>query len=144
MEPTEKGKVQGTGRVRDALRKHSVRYGNGVITSRDKGLAAVQRDLKRAGMPPGVEQWQIPIVFRPTGDVLSFVGRMKPGARVPAHAHKFGVVRVVIEGSLKYGRMTLKVGDWMFVPAGQVYAVTAGPGGCKTMYHHGSCPSPPW
>jgi anti-sigma factor ChrR (cupin superfamily) len=139
MEPDDKGRVQGARRVVDALHKHNVRYGNGVITSRDKGVAAAQRELKRTGMPPGVEQWQVPIVFRPDGDVLSFMGRMKPGARVPPHSHSHAVVRVIIGGSLKYGRLTLKVGDWMYVPAGQVYSVTAGPDGCTTTYHHGIC-----
>lgn len=144
MKADEKGHSQGARRVSDALKKHGVRYGNGVITSRDKGVAAAQRDLKRTGMPPGVEQWQIPIVFRPTGDVLSFMGRMKPGATVPAHSHEFGVARVVIKGELKFGRKTLKVGDWMFVPAGVVYAVTAGPSGCQVQYHHSPCPWPPF
>lgn len=142
MKPAGKGKTLGTQRVIDALHKHGIRYGKGVITSRDKGIAAAQRDLKRTGMPPGVEQWQIPIVFRPTGEVLSFMGRMRPGAKVPAHSHEFGVARVVIEGELKFGRKTLKVGDWMVVPPGQVYAVTAGPRGCRILYHHTPCPWP--
>ncbi|MHB8612040.1 MAG: cupin domain-containing protein [Candidatus Dormibacteraceae bacterium] len=120
-----------------SLRKHGVRYGKGVITSRDKGVAAAQRDLKREGMPPGVESWQIPVVFRPSGDILSFITRMKAGATVPAHSHDHSVIRFVFKGSLKYGRLTLKVGDWMYVPAGQVYSVTAGPGGCTILYGHG-------
>ncbi len=139
MKADNKGRVQGARRVRDALQKHGVRYGKGVITSRDKGVAAVQRDLKREGMPPGVESWQIPIVFRPGGDILSFMTRMKPGASVPAHAHDHAVVRVVLKGSLKYGRVTLKVGDWMLVPAEQTYSVTAGPEGCSILYGHGPC-----
>ena len=144
MQPGGRGTLRGTQAIIDALRKHGVRYGNSVITSRDKGIAAAQRDLKRTGMPPGVEQWQIPIVYRPTGDVLSFLGRMKPRARVPAHSHEFGVERVVLKGDLRFGRKTLKVGDWMFVPAGVVYAVSAGPQGCTIMYRHGPCPWPPW
>jgi len=110
-----------------------------VITSRDKGMDAVQRDLKRTGMPPGVEQWQIPIVVRPTGDALSFTGRMEAGAEVPEHAHAHPLLRIVIAGSLDYGDVTLKPGDWMFVPAGQSYSIKAGPDGCSTFYHHGSC-----
>ena len=143
METDANGRTRGAQMIIDALKKHDVRYGDGVITSRDKGLLAVQRELKRTGMPPGVEQWLIPIVFRPSGDVLSFRGRMKPGARVPVHGHKFGVVRIVLEGSLKFGRMTLNVGDWMFVPAGQQYSVTSGPQGCLISYHHGTCTWPP-
>jgi quercetin dioxygenase-like cupin family protein len=141
MEPDKKvkGRVQGSQRVIDALKRHGVRYGKGVITSRDKGVAAVQKDLKREGMPPGVESWQIPVLFHPTGDVLTFLTRMKPLARVPEHSHDHAVVRVVLEGQLKYSRLTLKVGDWMFVPANVVYTVTAGPDGCRILYHHCPC-----
>jgi quercetin dioxygenase-like cupin family protein len=145
MKVGTKGGVQGARRVVAALRKNGVHYGKGVITSRDKGVAAAQRDLKREGMPRGVESWQIPIVFRPTGDILTFITRMKPGATVPAHSHDHSVVRFVFKGSLKYGRMTLKVGDWMYVPAGQVYSVTAGPTGCSITYGHGlPCRWPPF
>ncbi len=138
MKADSKGRVQGTRRVVEALHKNGVRYGKGVITSRDKGVAAAQRDLKREGMPRGVESWQIPVVFRPGGDVLSFITRMKPGAIVPKHSHDHAVVRFVFKGSLKYGRVTLKIGDWMFVAAGQEYSVMAGVDGCSVLYGHGS------
>ncbi|MGH7761360.1 MAG: cupin domain-containing protein [Candidatus Dormibacteraceae bacterium] len=137
MKADSRGRVLGARRVVDALQKNGVRYGKGVITSRDKGVAAAQRGLKREGTPPGVESWQIPLVFRPTGDILSFMTRMKAGASVPTHSHDHAVVRVVLKGSLKYGRVTLKVGDWMFVPPGQKYAVTAGSDGCIILYGHG-------
>lgn len=147
MEQDEKGRSRGAQRVIDALTNRNVRYGNEVLTSRDKRVVAVQRDLKRTGMLPGVEQWQIPMVFRPTGDVLSFLSRMKPGVRVPAHSHEFGVARIVVGGSLvarfvtegSTKRVTLKVGDWMFVPAGLSYALQAGLHGCIVFYHHGPC-----
>jgi quercetin dioxygenase-like cupin family protein len=144
MVADNRGRVRGARTVAAALRKNGVHYGKGVITSRDKGVAAAQRDLKREGMPPGVESWQIPVVFRPTGDILTFITRMKAGATVPAHSHDHSVVRFVFRGSLKYGRVTLKVGDWMYVPAGQVYSVTAGPDGCSITYGHGlPCRRPP-
>jgi ChrR-like protein with cupin domain len=139
LERDDKDEVRGVRRVKDALQKHGVRYGNRVITSRDKGMDAIRNDLKRTGMPPGVEQWQVPIVVKPSGDALSFTGRMEPGAEVPEHAHPHPVYRIVIEGSLEYGDLTLKPGDWMFVPAGLAYSITAGPDGCSTFYHHGSC-----
>jgi quercetin dioxygenase-like cupin family protein len=138
MKADAKGHVQGAHRVSDALKKRGVRYGKGVITSRDKGVAATQRDLEREGMPKGVRSWQIPIVFRPSGDVLGFMTRMNKGATVPAHSHDHAVVRIVFKGSLKYGRVTLKAGDWMIVPAGVEYSVTAGIDGCSILYAH--CP----
>jgi len=139
LERGEKDEVRGTRRVKDALEKHGIRYGDRVITSRDKGMDEVKGDLKRSGMPPGVEQWQVPIVVKPSGEALSFTGRMEAGAEVPEHVHKHPVFRIVIEGSLEYGDLTLKPGDWMFVPAGQAYSLKAGPDGCSTFYHHGPC-----
>jgi len=139
MEADRRGTLRGARSVAAALLRNGVHYGKGVITSRDRGVAAAQRDLKREGMPPGVESWQIPLVFRPTGQVLSFITHMKPGATVPAHSHDHAVVRFIFKGSLKFGRVTLKVGDWMYVPAGQVYSVTAGINGCGITYGHGIC-----
>ena len=143
-ERDQKGEIRGSRRIKEALQKHGVRSGKGILTSRDTGMSAVKRELKRTGMPPGVEQWQLPVTLGPGEDILSFTGRMKPGAKVPKHAHKQAVFRLVIEGSLKYGGKTLKPGDWMYVPAGQAYALTAGPQGCTTLYHHGlPSPGPP-
>jgi len=143
-ERDDKDELKGVGRVKAALRKHGVSFGNRVITSRDKGMDAVQSDLKRTGMPPGVEQWQIPIALGKGEDILCFAGRMEPGATVPEHAHKQAIFRVVVDGSLEYDGMTLKAGDWMLVPAGRAYGLTAGPNGCTTMYHHLPWPWPWW
>jgi mannose-6-phosphate isomerase-like protein (cupin superfamily) len=138
-ERNEKGEVKGVRRVADALKKHGVRLGNRVITSQDKGMDAAQRDLKRAGSPPGVEQWQIPIVLgadKNIQDILCFVSRMEPGAKVPEHSHNHGLLRIVIEGTLKYRDLELKPGDWMLVPKGVSYSVEAGARGCHVMYPH--------
>jgi hypothetical protein len=141
-ERDKKGEIKGARRIKDALQKHKVSSGNRVMTSRDTGMNAVKRELKRSSMPRGVEQWQIPVALGAGEDTLSFTGRLKPGAKVPKHAHKQSVFRVVISGSLKSGGKTLKAGDWMFVPAGQSYELQAGPEGCWTFYHHG-LPVPP-
>jgi anti-sigma factor ChrR (cupin superfamily) len=135
-ERDQKGEVRGARRIKDALTKNKVRLGKGVITSRDTGMAAVRRDLKRNGLPRGVEHWQMPIMLGQGGDIVCFMSRLKPGTKVPEHAHKQAVFRVVIEGELKTGRKTLKPGDWMLVPAGQIYSVQAGPNGCKIFYAH--------
>ncbi len=135
-ERDQKGEVRGARRIKNALTKNKVRLGKGVITSRDTGMAAVRRDLKRTGLPRGVEHWQMPIMLGQGGDIVCFTSRLKPGTKVPEHAHKQAVFRVVIEGELKTGRKTLKAGDWMLVPAGQIYSVQAGPTGCKIFYAH--------
>lgn len=129
-----KGGTKGAQRIKAALEKHKVSSASRVITSRDARMNDVKRTLKRprASMPPDVEQWQLPVTLGPRHAVLIFTGRMKPGTKIPAHAHKNDLFRVVISGSLKYRGKTLRVGDWMFVPAGQSYSLQAGPKGVVT------------
>jgi hypothetical protein len=142
-ERNQKGELNGTRRIIDALKKNNVHLGKGVITSRDTGMAAVRRDLKRTGLPPGVEHWQMPIVLGERGDILCFISRLKPNTIVPEHAHEgIAVFRVVIEGKLIYGRKTLHPGDHIFIPGGVKYAVKGGPEGCVIFYAHIPWPFP--
>lgn len=137
LQRDQNGVLDGVRRVQDALRKNDVRFANRVITSQDKGMQATQRDLKRTGSPAGVEQWIMPIVFGPKDkEILCFVSVMEPGAKVPAHSHGQGHFRIVIEGSVKYGGVELNPGDWMSVPEGALYALEAGPKGCRILYWH--------
>jgi quercetin dioxygenase-like cupin family protein len=141
-ERDSKGQVRGVLRISDALRKNKVSLGKGVITSRDRGMAAVRRDLKRTGMPRGVEQWLMPVVVA-DGNFLFFISRLKPGTKVPRHSHDdIDVLRVVIKGELKVGRVTLKPGDFMLALRGVEYATQAGPQGCTICYGHISPPAP--
>ena len=132
----KKGQLNGVTAIRAALRKNHVRLGKGVITSRDPGVAKVTRSLKQKGLPDGVEQWLLPIVLGPDAEVLCFFSHLEPGAIVPTHTHEHSVFRVVISGELKFGRKTLKQGDWMYVPAGVAYSIQAGPHGCCPCYMH--------
>ena len=142
-ERDQKGELKGARRIKDALQKNNVRLGKGVITSRDTGMAAVRRDLKRTGLLPGVEHWQMPIVLGERGEILCFISRLKPNARVPEHAHEgIGVFRVILDGCLKYGRKTLNRGDWMLVPGGVDYEVQACSEGCVVFYGHFPWPIP--
>jgi quercetin dioxygenase-like cupin family protein len=135
-ERDKKGELLGARRVKAALRKNAVNLGRGVVTSRDRGMAAVVRDLKRTGMPKGVQTWQIPVVFGHY--LLAFISTLDPGTIVPEHEHTVGVFRVVIEGELIFGRKTLKPGDWMFVPARTRYSIRAGKKKkLKIFYGHG-------
>lgn len=135
-ERDQKGQLRGKLRIRAALRKNKVSLGKGVITSRDPGMAAVMRDLKRSGMPRGVQSTQMPIVIG--RDLLCFISTINPGTIVPEHAHTHAVLRVVIEGELIFGRKVLKPGDWMFVPARTTYSIRAGrKKKLKIFYGHG-------
>jgi quercetin dioxygenase-like cupin family protein len=142
LDRNAKGQINGAARVADVLRKRGMRAANQVTTSRDTGMAAARNDLKRTGMAAGTEHWQLPVEV-PIDGVVMFITRMKPGVAIPEHAHRVWVFRVVITGSLKYGRKTLKPGDWMLVPPGKRYAVVAGAGGCTVFYAHCIGPLPP-
>jgi quercetin dioxygenase-like cupin family protein len=142
LERNAKGEIKGVRRVIDALQKNRVRFGNRVVTSRDRGMEGVRKDLRRSPMPPGVQQWQLPVVLGSAGDVLLFMSQYKPGAKVPSHSHTNNLFRIVIEGSLKYRGVTLGPGDWQYVRAGVPYALQAGPDGCVIAYGHGPTPSP--
>jgi quercetin dioxygenase-like cupin family protein len=123
-ERDKRGQLKGVAMIKAALRKNHVTLGKGVITSRDPGIARVMRSLKRSGMPEGVEQWLLPVIIGPQDGVLYFKSSLKAGTTVPTHSHKHSVFRVVISGELKFGRKTLKAGDWMFVPGGQPYSIS--------------------
>lgn len=144
LERNAKGEIKGVRRVLNALQKNGVRYGNRVVTSRDRGMTAVRKDLRRTPMPDGVQQWQLPVVLGAAGDVLWFISEYEPGAKVPSHSHNHVVFRIVLQGSVKYRDVTLKAGDWMLVPPGQPYALQAGPlERCIIAYGHGPS-TPPW
>ena len=112
---------EGKRRVAEALKK----LGDGVITSRDRGVSDVLFDQFRSGMPPGISQWQLPVKL--DGPVFGFLTHMHPGAVVPSHSHKRDLFRIVISGTLILddGR-ELKAGDWMFVPKNVDYSLRAG------------------
>jgi mannose-6-phosphate isomerase-like protein (cupin superfamily) len=121
---------EGKRRVAAALEK----LGGGVITSRDAGLNDILFDHFRPNMPPGVDQWQLPVKL--DGPVFFFLSVLGPGAIVPSHEHKRDLFRVVVSGSLilEDGR-ELKGGDWMYVPAGASYSVRAGLNPGAIVYH---------
>lgn len=134
LERDATGETRGARRVRDALKKNGLKYENRVITSRDKGMAGVRRDLKRATTLRGVQQWQMPVLL--PGQVW-LEARHRPGAKIPEHSHKGWVMHIVISGAMKYRNQTLKVGDWILVPPGQLYSLEAATNpGCVTYYIH--------
>ena len=143
LKPNAKGQYRAAQRVRDALRKNKVQATDRITTSRDPGMAAAQRSLKRTGMPVGSQSWQLPVAH-PLDNLMITITRMRPGATVETHTHKVWVFRFIIQGSLKYGKRTLRPLDWMLVPPGEPYSVTAGPEGCVILYGHcDPIPPPP-
>ncbi len=138
LQRDERGELNGMRRVKDALRKHGVRLSSRVVTSQDEGMQEALQELRRTTAPAGVEQWQLPVVFCPEGEgeVLMFVSRLEAGARVPTHSHDHAHARFILDGSVRYGDLELKRGDWMAVPAGVEYQLEAGPTGTLMCYPH--------
>ena len=142
LDRNAKGQIKGAARVADVLRKRGMRAAKQITTSRDPGMAAARNDLKRTGMAAGTEHWQLPVEV-PIDGVVMFITRMKAGVAIPEHAHRVWVFRVVIAGSVKYGRKTLKPGDWMLVPPERRYSIVGGPSGCTMFYAHCVVGPPP-
>ena len=125
----------GAERVRAALKKHGIVMERRVITSRDPGMDEVRYELRRPDMPPGFQQWQLPIIFN--GPAFCFLTVSEPGAVVPSHAHRRNLFRVVLSGSIFTNGRELKVGDWMYVPKGTPYSYSAGLNpGATTMHFY--------
>jgi quercetin dioxygenase-like cupin family protein len=59
-----------------------------------------------------------------------------PGDRYAPHSHAYEKVLYCVEGSIVFvldreaGRLELKAGDRMVLPAGTVHSAEVGPGGC--------------
>ncbi len=125
----EGGKLKGVTRVKDALNRHGVKSGRRIVTSRDKGQDAVHRDLVRTRVPKGFQQWQLPVALGPDQNILAFMTHGAPDAVLPSHSHDVDLFRIVVSGSVRYKDQELTAGDWMVVPSGIAYQLTAGPVG---------------
>lgn len=128
LEKSAGGETKGARRISDALKKAGIKTEGRVVTSRDKGMAQLKTALARENPPKGFKQWQLPVVL---GEgAVAFMTAGKPGAKLPSHAHKATLFRVIISGSVRSNGKTLKAGDWMFVPSGQSYSLDVGSDGC--------------
>jgi len=111
-------------RIREALERHNIRIDDTrVVTSRDSGMDDVRFHLRREGLPPGFQQWQLPIKL--SGETYFFLTVAEAGAVVPTHSHKRDLFRIVVWGAIIFNGIELKVGDWMFVPKGVPYSFSA-------------------
>ncbi|HEY8684084.1 MAG TPA: cupin domain-containing protein [Chloroflexota bacterium] len=127
----------GKERIERALKNHGIVIKDKVITSRDKGMDDVLYELRRKGMPEGIESWQLPIILERS--TFGFLTVAQPGAIVPTHKHSRNLFRVVLSGAIVTDGKELKTGDWMYVPAGVPYSYHASlnPGsGAITMHFY--------
>jgi mannose-6-phosphate isomerase-like protein (cupin superfamily) len=111
-------------RIREALERHGLKIGDDrVTTSRDPGMDDVRAHMRREGLPPGFQQWQLPVKL--SGETFFLLTVAEPGAVVPTHSHKRDLFRIVVSGSIITNGIELKAGDWMFVPKGVEYSFSA-------------------
>ena len=66
----------------------------------------------------------------PPRGVRSFLLRMAPGARLPAHPHAHAEECLMLTGDLCFGSLTLAAGDYHRVPTGVAHGEGVSHGGC--------------
>lgn len=125
----------GQNAVDTVLKTHKQSLTGGILTSRDARMDHARHDLRRQNMPPGWETWQIPayLVDKPT---FFFLSACAPGAVLPTHSHTVNQFRIVLSGGLIHNGVELRSGDWMYIPKGEEYSLSASlnPGGCTVFY----------
>ena len=106
-----------------------------IVTSRDEGMDDIRFRLRRENMPPGWDTWQLP-VYLMSEATFFFLTSSAPGAILPSHGHKVPQFRMVLSGGLLYNGIELRSRDWMYIPPGEEYSLSASlnPGGCVHMY----------
>jgi quercetin dioxygenase-like cupin family protein len=132
---SENGELKGVRRIKDALQKHGLELGRGIVTSRDKDIDRVRTELRRAEMPRGFQQWQLPVALGPDKNVLAFMTVAEPDAELPHHSHDVELFRVIVSGTAYYKDLELKAGDWMVVPKGESYSLKAASNPGYVSYH---------
>jgi quercetin dioxygenase-like cupin family protein len=131
----ENGEIKGVRRVKDALQRHGRHLGEGIVTSKDRDIDQVRKELLHEHTAPGFQQWQLPVALGPNRDVLAFMTVAEPNAVVPEHAHGVELFRMVISGSMFFNNTELKAGDWMVVPKGVSYSLKAASNPGYISYH---------
>jgi hypothetical protein len=106
-----------------------------IITSRSPGMDEVRYGMRRRKQPDGWLSWQLPAYLKSKTSTF-FLSAGAPGAILPGHAHEFGQFRIVLSGGVIFNGVELRSGDWMYIPAGKPYSLTASlnPGGATTHY----------
>jgi quercetin dioxygenase-like cupin family protein len=128
------GEMKGVTKVKTHLANHGRRLGK-IYTSQDKDIETIRKELANEKAAPGFQQWQLPVALGPKQDVVAFMTVADPGAVVPSHAHKVDVFRLIVSGTAYHNGVALTAGDWMVVPAGESYSLTAADNPGYVSYH---------
>lgn len=124
---------EGIERLRRAVRDSGLETEGRILTSRDKGVAGVEKALAVDNVPDGFTKWQLPVYLNSESQLYMTVA--EPGAKAQPHAHNEGDgIRFITGGSITYNGQELTAGDWMFVPAGVEYSFETGRLGALMVY----------
>jgi len=120
--------------IESILREHGLTLSE-TVTSRSPRMDEVTYAMRRRNQPDGWLSWQLPAYLKSKTSTF-FLSAGAPGAILPGHAHEFGQFRIVLSGGVIFNGVELKSGDWMYIPAGKPYSLTASlnPGGGTTHY----------
>jgi hypothetical protein len=117
---------EGVDKINKALHDHGFSTKRDqILTSQDPNMDLVIKDLTRTDLPPGWTGYQIPLFLMQTPPTFFFYQEADAGAELPPHSHGVDQLRIVISGGLVFGDLTLKAGDWMFIPAKAPYSISA-------------------
>lgn len=69
-------------------------------------------------------------LLRQDGSQRSYLLRMSPGARIPAHGHALDEESLVLEGDVTINGVLCRAGDYHFAPRGKPHGRLTTEGGC--------------
>ena len=120
--------------INTILRNHDLSLDE-IVTSRSRRMDEVRYAMRRRNQPDGWLSWQLPAYLKSQTSTF-FLSTGAPGAVLPGHAHEFGQLRIVLSGGVVFNGVELRSGDWIWIPAGKEYSLTASlnPGGGSTTY----------
>ena len=111
-----------------------------IVTSKDKGIAELMRNLQVRNIPDGFTKYQLPVAFIEGPGTQFYISIGAPGVQVPEHSHDEGDgLRYIVGGSIHYKEQELSSGDWMFIPKGARYSMEVGPLGAIMCYCYQCC-----
>lgn len=129
---------EGLKRINEAVAKSKLKLEGKIVTSKDKGIEALENALETKNVPAGFKKFQLPLALN--GPSQLFISTGEPGAVAGKHAHKDGDgIRFIAGGSIIFEGKELSAGDWMFIPKGVPYEFKVGRRGALMCYCYCCC-----
>lgn len=97
-------------------------------TPSSEGSITLSNEGKWTAVCEGVTRKSL--YFDPQKNIATFLLRLDPGARLPAHSHGGTEQCLVLEGEVEDGELTLRAGDFQTLTPGSVHPVSRSKQGC--------------